>query len=207
MARTSKNNALYSQIAGSFLLSTPRLTQEPFCRAVIWITEFSERGAMGFVLSNPAGTTLGSQSVNFAGTPLQNVPLMLGGPVEPNRLTIVSTVENALNQQLMTHINVQEAVFDDLQFRQDAICLAFAGTAQWAPKQLEKELKEGIWIKGAADFVIARQFFREVELSSRFENKRDFRGVLWSRILSKQPNPYHKVAAQLPYDLRDLANN
>lgn len=198
---------LHRHLRGSFLLASPRLPEGDFYRSVVWLTEFSKRGAAGYILSNPAGTTLGASSVVFAGTPMQTIPLMFGGPVNPEEISVFALDEDSLSGQIKTHIIREQDGFKTASFSVGAVLLALAGTAQWAPGQLEKELEHNAWITLPADFLTARKFFKEMISSVRNGSETDFRGVLWSRILAKTPNPRFKIMSKLPYNLDDLDGN
>ncbi|MCR5183953.1 MAG: YqgE/AlgH family protein [Opitutales bacterium] len=206
MAKNDKDKLLWQNLSGKFLLSMPHLAEEPFRRAVIWLPRFDADGALGFVLSSPMGKTLGSASICFTGTPAQHLPLMCGGPVEPEQLAIIGTGEDPVNHRwsVSSNMELDEELFKSLQFRPDAICMAFSGRAEWAPGQLEDELKRKTWISLPADFVETRHFFAEVELDARREDRRDFKGVLWSRILAKQSRPDFRALSRLPYEKDDL---
>ena len=83
------NSKIYTEIEGHFLLA--RLNVKGiFARSVVWVVEFSEgKGARGFILNRPTGKTLGVCSPNFAGTPLDDVPVLEGGPVGVGQLCFV----------------------------------------------------------------------------------------------------------------------
>lgn len=137
--------------AGRVLISDPFLRDPNFARTVVLLTEYSEMGAMGFVLNHPLQVKLGSSM--FKDLPLTT--LFSGGPVQPELLHFIHTFGGALEgsikvkeglwwggefESLMEIVRTDN--FDPQQFK------FFIGYSGWAPGQLEMELEENAWIVG-----------------------------------------------------------
>ena len=85
----SKSSAHPENLAGSLLLAHPAMRDPNFRRTVIFMATHSAEGAMGVVLNRPTRRTLGTVNGSFAYTPLAEVPVFIGGPVQPEQLMLV----------------------------------------------------------------------------------------------------------------------
>ena len=78
----------YNDISWSFLISSPSHTGDFFEEAVILLLEDNEDGAFGIAINKPRGKKLGDISEEFESTPLEDVEVMDGGPVESGTITL-----------------------------------------------------------------------------------------------------------------------
>ncbi len=72
--------------AGIFISSTPALDGSVFEKTVIFIAEYNDKGALGFVTNQPFPRGL-NELVEFRH--VRAFPLMQGGPVDPEHLYFV----------------------------------------------------------------------------------------------------------------------
>ena len=73
-------------LAPALLLSMPQLLDPNFARTVVLLCEHSDEGAFGLVVNRPAETTAAEAVQMEPGIEHPNdLPLLLGGPVEPQR--------------------------------------------------------------------------------------------------------------------------
>mgnify|MGYP001811156098 CR=1 FL=1 len=79
-----------SSLAGQLLLAHPALRDPNFRRAVVLMSAHDKEGALGVVLNRPLDRSLASLSTDAALSPLADVPLYHGGPVEPEKLILVA---------------------------------------------------------------------------------------------------------------------
>lgn len=146
-----------SDLAPGFLIAVPQLADPNFERAVVLMIEHGEAGAMGIVINRPAPITLGdvarSHEIEPA-LPLQQAPVFLGGPVEPERGFVLHGREDLPELvQLFEGVNLSGSMETlKLLLEEGAagafrLCLGYAG---WGPGQLERELQEGSWITAEA---------------------------------------------------------
>src|SRR5258707_5961811 len=85
----NKTNLMLSTISaavGRLLISEPFMMDPNFKRSVILLTEFSEAGAMGFVMNYPGEFLLGDI---LPDTAYSEFPLFKGGPVAENTLHFI----------------------------------------------------------------------------------------------------------------------
>ncbi|MBI2515319.1 MAG: YqgE/AlgH family protein [Opitutae bacterium] len=132
-------------LAGQLLLAHPTLRDENFRRAVILMSAHDADGAMGVVLNRPLGRPLGEVSPDFALTPLAELPVYRGGPVETGKLILVSWQMNEQAGELQLNFGLEpERAFE--LFRTPGVTLrAFMGYSGWGKGQLENELRHNTW--------------------------------------------------------------
>lgn len=134
---------------GSFLHGTALLDGDFFEKAVIFITELNEKGAMGFVINKPFPRGLNELQEFSRSTPF---PLYEGGPVDQEHLFFVhrrpDLIENGVLiaegiflggnfQQAVEHINNHFITEKDIRI--------FIGYCGWDKNELEEEVREGSW--------------------------------------------------------------
>lgn len=134
------------------LIADPFLLGPVFERAVIYLTDHTEEGAMGFILNQPTDVT-----VNQAVETLENCkfPVYYGGPVDDNILFYIHTRGDKISQS----VEIEEGIFWGGNFNElhDLILnnevtenevKFFVGYAGWSEKQLEEELENKTWLVG-----------------------------------------------------------
>ena len=147
-------------LAGKLLLAMPNMTDPRFHRAVIFMAAHDDEGAMGMVVNTRmAGVDFKELAAQLnitsdKDTDLSSVelPVMLGGPMEPERGFVlhssdftsqdtisvgedfgVSNTTNALSELFMTKNFPKHSLF----------ILGYAG---WTPGQLEDEIARNAWL-------------------------------------------------------------
>lgn len=143
---------IYEKVCGNFLLARLNV-RGIFERSVVWISHFTrDEGAHGLILNAPMGKVLGECSPAFAGTPFARIPMHVGGPVDEMRLTVLACIRNLITGDRVVQFGLSPDRIRDLINDNAARLFAFAGTAAWAPNQLEDELAAGTWLVVRADF-------------------------------------------------------
>ena len=130
---------------GQLLLANPALRDPNFKRAVILMSAHDAEGAMGVVLNRPLPRQLGELNVAFAQTALAGVPIYQGGPVETEKLILVSWQrdEHQLEFQLNFGLEVEQAIA--LVGTPGLTMRAFLGYSGWGKGQLENEMRQNTW--------------------------------------------------------------
>jgi putative transcriptional regulator len=145
-------------LAPSLLLSMPQLVDPNFVRSVVLLCEYGPDGAFGLVVNRPSEVTA-AIAVNLE-PPIDQpneLPLLLGGPVEPQRGWILTSqppddVEHrALGAGL--YLSASPALLRRVltTSRLPKRTLVLAGYAGWGPGQLDNELAESAWLVAPAD--------------------------------------------------------
>jgi putative transcriptional regulator len=131
--------------AGQLLLANPSLRDPNFKRAVILMSAHDTEGAMGVVLNRPLPRQLGELNVEFALTPLAAVPVYQGGPVETEKIILVSWQrdETQMEFQMNFGLEVEQAIA--LMGKPGLTMRAFLGYSGWGKGQLENEMRQHTW--------------------------------------------------------------
>ncbi len=158
-------------LAGRLLVAEPKLADPRFVHTVILMIDHGPAGALGVVVNRPVHQISIDRLARLLGQPADDRPpadgadavqLSYGGPVEPNRLTIVHSADyrgpatRAITDRIA--VTADPALVADLAHgRGPAHLLVTLGYAGWAPGQLEGELARGDWfvLPGYPDLVFA----------------------------------------------------
>lgn len=134
---------------GIFLISTLLLDDTIFESAIIYLAEYNDKGAMGFIINKKFHRTL-NELEEFKH--IRSFPLYLGGPVDQEHLFFIhkrpdlidggtpigdgvfmggdfKSVENNINSGLLSGTDIK----------------VFIGYCGWDKEELEAEITEGSW--------------------------------------------------------------
>ena len=144
-----------------FLIAMPSMQDPFFKRAVAYICEHNEDGAMGLVINQPINITVGDlldkiEIDNDKSTQAANVAVFAGGPVKTDRGFVLHSPKSgySASQELSSDIMITTSkdVLASLTTAQAPeqfiITLGYSG---WEQGQLEKELLENSWLIIKAD--------------------------------------------------------
>jgi len=149
-------------LQNKFLVAMPVLTDFNFNKAVVYICAHNNEGAMGVIINHPLldinlGEILLQMNITPSSSQLQQVPVLLGGPLQsergfilhrPNKVwdsTLVASADLALtsSQDILKSVAKGEGPDDFLMI---------LGCAGWNTGQLEKEIvEESAWLVTPAD--------------------------------------------------------
>jgi len=135
----------------------PQLTDPNFARTVVLLCEYSPEGALGLVINRPS-EVMAAEAVQME-PPLErpnDLPLLIGGPVEPERGWILTTTapeveHKALGSSLYLTASpalLREALEQNPPPRRT---LVLAGYAGWDAGQLDEELAGSSWLIAPLD--------------------------------------------------------
>ncbi len=143
------NNVLPQK--GKVLVSQPFLSDGCFKRSVVLLTEYSETGAIGFVLNKVLNIRLGEMMDDF---PSEDSILSIGGPVSTNTLHYLHTFANIPDAIEVVngiywggHIDVIRKLLSTMIMKPEDIRF-FLGYSGWTEGQLDEELKNDSWLVG-----------------------------------------------------------
>lgn len=140
-------------LQGHLLIAAPELLDPNFARTIVLIVRHQQsEGALGLVLNQPTNT-----SVREAWEQVSELPchydgqLYRGGPCE-GPLTALHADELLLDVEVLPDVyaSIQANHIEQLVAEDHSPIRFFAGTAGWAPGQLETELAEGSWLLAPA---------------------------------------------------------
>jgi putative transcriptional regulator len=140
-------------LAPALLLSMPQLLDPNFARSVVLLCEHAAEGAFGLVVNRPA--ELSAAAAVRMEPPIEHpneLPLLLGGPVEPERGWILTASEpegveaRALGAGL--YLSASPLLLRQVltQRPEPKRTQVLAGYAGWGPGQLDAELAASAWL-------------------------------------------------------------
>lgn len=181
--------AKFQSLKGKLLLDNGRLQGSFFHRSVILICHHDAEGAFGLVLNRITGNNVGEAIVAKLPPTLKQLPLHLGGPVQPQALSFLHNDSFIPEANVMTNLHLDHSL-DNLMEVADSFSptrqvKVFAGYAGWSPGQLDDEMKRDTWLTHPAS--IEHVFYPKPD-------------DLWKLILAEKGWKYRLIADQ-PEDL------
>jgi putative transcriptional regulator len=171
---------------GKILISEPFLPDTFFNRSIVYLTDHSPQGSVGFILNKKLDLNISSAVAGFEGW---NEDLNMGGPVAPDTLHYLHRLGDIIPKSVLIEDNIWWG--GDIDAIRDLITAGkidnsqirfFLGYSGWSAGQLERELKENSWI-------IAR-VKSEIIMNNRGDDT-------WKRILRSFRNKY-RIWADFP---------
>ena len=141
---------------GRLLIAEPSiLNDDSFKRAIVLLTEHTEKSTVGFILNRPLTYTVNDLIPEID----CNFTVFEGGPVEQNNLYFVHNVPNLIPNS----VNVSKGIywggnFDSLKNLLDKKIIKsneirfFLGYSGWGVNQLENELETNSWFISENDY-------------------------------------------------------
>ncbi|MBN1131852.1 MAG: YqgE/AlgH family protein [Bacteroidales bacterium] len=173
---------------GRILISGPFLGDNYFRRSVVYLTEHTKDGSLGFVLNKPMDMKASDVIRDF---PEGDFSVSIGGPVNTNTVHYLHTLGDMIPESIF----VKDGIFwggdfeilkemiekDQIQRNQLRFFLGYSG---WSANQLDDELKENSWLVG------------DIPARLVMESKGE---EFWGKTLSRYRNKY-KAWANFPED-------
>jgi putative transcriptional regulator len=140
-------------LAPALLLSMPQLIDPNFARTVVLLCEHAAEGAFGLIVNRPSELAA-AEAVNLepAVEHPNDLPLLLGGPVEPQRGWILTASQpdgvesRALGAGLYlsaSPVLLRRVLTMRPHPRRTQVLAGYAG---WGPGQLDAELADSAWL-------------------------------------------------------------
>jgi putative transcriptional regulator len=135
---------------GKILISEPFLPDTFFNRSIVYLTDHSPQGSVGFILNKKLDIEVSAAIEGFEGW---DVTLGMGGPVAPDTLhylhnlgdTIPNSIHVGENIYWGGDIDVIRDLIKNKKIKESDIRF-FLGYSGWSAGQLERELKENSWV-------------------------------------------------------------
>lgn len=146
-------------LSHQFLIAMPASADSVFSKALIYICEHNDQGALGIIVNRPINLTLGELfaqiKIPLDEPELEKLPVHFGGPVQTDRGFVLhdpigkwqSTLSVKDQIGLTTSKDILEAVGSGRGPHSLLVSLGYAG---WEPGQLEQELLQNTWLSVAA---------------------------------------------------------
>ena len=143
-----------------FLIAMPAMDDPYFSKALVYICEHNEQGALGIVVNKPLDMPLASlfEKVDIAlrAPDLADLPVYFGGPVQTDRGFVLhrpvgqwqSSLPVNADVGLTSSRDILEAMGHSGEPHDVLVTLGYAG---WGAGQLENELAQNGWLTVRAD--------------------------------------------------------
>jgi len=142
-------------LSNQFLIAMPNMADPLFARALVYLCEHGEHGAMGLIVNKPSGVAL-AQLFDQIDLPLDKsdtgaLPVYFGGPVQPDRGFVLHTPAGDWQSSLKvtdtialtTSKDILVAVSEDKGPGHFLVTLGYSG---WQSGQLEAEIAANGWL-------------------------------------------------------------
>ncbi len=150
-----------TSLGNHFLIALPAMLDPNFSRGVTLLCHHNDDGAMGITINRLSAYRLGDvlrqMELETSDTELGATPVLLGGPVQPERGFVLheptarewdSTFIVSPQLHLTTSRDVLAAMAQGDGPKRAVVALGYAG---WSGGQLEDELQANAWLTVAAD--------------------------------------------------------
>jgi putative transcriptional regulator len=165
-------------LTDNFLIAMPALADPYFARALVYICEHNDNGALGIIVNRPIDMNLGSLfdkiDIKLEADQLSGLPVYFGGPVQMDRGFVLhrpiglwqSTL--VVNQEvgLTSSRDVLAAVGSAGVPTEILVTLGYSG---WEAGQLESELAQNSWLTVPAKPAILFDLPPEERLSAALQ--------------------------------------
>jgi putative transcriptional regulator len=168
---------------GKILISEPFLPDTFFNRSIVYLTDHTPQGSVGFILNKKIDLKISAAITGFEGW---DEDLNVGGPVAPDTLHYLHNIGDLVPKSVPIKDNIfwggdidiiRELIKTD-KIKKSQIRF-FLGYSGWSAGQLERELKENSW-------VIAK-VRSEIIMNNRGDDT-------WKRVLRSMKNKYRMWA-------------
>lgn len=170
-------------LQGQLLLDGGELQGSWFHRTVVLICQHDANGAFGLVLNRGSGAKVGDAIVADLPEMVKELPLFVGGPVQPAAMSFLHTEDFLPDANVMPNLalghSLEELVALGESYLPQRKLRLFAGYAGWSPGQLENEMKRQSWLTHPASLELI------------FHPDTD---KLWPLILEQKGWPYQMLA-------------
>lgn len=145
-----------SSLQNHFLIAMPALADTFFYRAVVYLCEHDDHGAMGLIVNRPTrimlDELLNHLNIDNPSPALKTTPVLFGGPVHKNQGMVLHDQTNGqwksslpLTDRLIltTSTDILAQIGREHGPDHALVTLGYAG---WGAGQLERELSENSWL-------------------------------------------------------------
>ncbi|MGA2406994.1 MAG: YqgE/AlgH family protein [Bacteroidales bacterium] len=168
---------------GKILISEPFLSDTFFNRSIVYLTDHTPQGSVGFILNKKLDLQLSAAVEGFEGW---DENLSMGGPVAPDTLHYLHNLGDLIPNSVLVEGNIFwggdidsiREMIKTGKIKQSQIRF-FLGYSGWSAGQLERELKENSWVITKVN--------SNIVLNSRGDDT-------WKRVLRSFKNKYRMWA-------------
>ena len=143
------DKTLEGYLEQQLLIAMPSMLDPNFARSVTLMCQHTEEGAIGITINRVSDYSLGEiftqLDIPCQDERIRAVPVLEGGPVNPDRGFVLHTPVEGFESDVLTAIASGEGP------EQFIMALGYAG---WGDGQLENEIRENAWLSVPADSAI-----------------------------------------------------
>ena len=161
---------LESEIPG-ILIAMPTLNETYFEKSIILLCNYNAEGAFGLIMNRPSSVKVEELiSPELKCKDTLNVPLLIGGPVEPDSFWAIHSSDISIKEttSISPKINLSSANYILSSLAEGQIIKSYQfgiGYSGWGPGQLDREIKEESWWLGPLD----ESILIDIEYEKRWE--------------------------------------
>ena len=135
-------------LKGHLLIADAGLYDPNFRKTVVLMAEHNEEGALGVVLNQRSGLTLGEAVPALAPALGGESDLFIGGPVLPDGVVVIADLGDVerLDLAIVGTVGLMTSAFGSEAPEGLLAARVFAGHSGWGPGQLEFELSADSWL-------------------------------------------------------------
>jgi len=140
--------------SGLLLIATPALKDPNFEKSVILLSAHGkDEGALGVVINRPLDRTLGEFVDEFRFTPLGEIPVYVGGPVQQNQLILAGWQWSESYKDFRLYFGISREKATELltEGGPHVEVRGYLGYAGWTQGQLEDEIRQQAWYQSPVD--------------------------------------------------------
>lgn len=171
---------------GKILISEPFLPDSFFNRSIVYLTDHTEQGSVGFILNKRLDLQICDAIEGFEGW---KETLNMGGPVGPDTLHYLHNLGKIIPKSVQVDNNIFwggeiDVIRELIKMRRikNSQIRFFLGYSGWSKGQLERELKENSWVIATIK--------SDIVMNNRGDDT-------WKRVLRSLKNKY-RVWADFP---------
>jgi len=137
---------------GRFLIATEHLAASSFRQTIIFLTHYSNQGAIGLAINRSANITMSDVFPSIKEFQDIKDQLYLGGPVRTNGIFMLIKTKRPKNSMKRVTGDIYFSgdfsdIIDDSSIAEEGEAIkVYAGYAGWAPGQLQNEIDRGDWL-------------------------------------------------------------
>ncbi len=146
----------FISLQNHFLIAMPLLNDFNFTRAVVYVCAHTENGAMGVIVNRPIleinlGEVMAQMDIKVTHEEVNEEPVFLGGPVQPERGFIIHPPGGIWQSTLVTGDNLAVTSSQDIlhalaKGEGPSEFIVILGYAGWEEGQLEEEVANNYWL-------------------------------------------------------------
>lgn len=171
-------------LQNQFLIAMPQLIDINFFRSVVYLCLHTEEGGMGVIVNRPLldlnlGQVMEQMSIDVTDEKIKQFPVLLGGPVQPDRGFVLhtddeqsweSTMKTGGTLAITSSQDILKSIAEGKGPSKFLVCLGYSG---WGRGEIENEIIHNDWLVSP----VCQRILFELPFESRWQSAFEFLGV------------------------------